>query len=214
MWARWVRYQKERMFWGVAGSLVVFLIGLAVVVAMSMYRLIVYTYLKEIDYERFRTAAELAAASPVVVRATATADAVPYNLPYDHFTKTKVTIDEILQDESGSLQPGGTLTVLEQYWIKGRAMFPKQTVYNGNYYSKLVPGASYLLYLAEAPQHDSYWTVAFHQGKYNLDGKDKLERRMEKKDPRYGELKQLVLAAYAVRSEKVSPPSPFLFHSF
>lgn len=200
MWARWVRYQKKRMFWGVVGSLAVSLISLIVVVAVSMYHLFGYTYQKEIVYERFQTAAELAAASPVIVKATATADAAPYNLPYDHYTKTKVTIDEVLRDESGSLQPGGTMTVIEQYWIRGRALFPKQTVYNGNYYSKLVPGASYLLYLTEAPQHDSYWTVAFHQGKYNLDRKDKLERRMEKKDPRYGELKQSVLAAYASTS--------------
>ncbi|GAA3413607.1 hypothetical protein ACFFNY_06825 [Paenibacillus hodogayensis] len=207
MWARWGRYQKERMFWRVVGSLFVSLIALVIVVAASMHHLFGYTYQKVIDYERFQTAAELAAASPVIVKATATADAAPYDLPYDHYTKTKVTINEVLQDESGSLQPGGTMTVLEQYWIKGRAMFPKQTVYNGNYYSKLVPGASYLLYLAEAPQHDSYWTVAFHQGKYNLDRKDMLERRMEKKDPRYGRLKQSVLAAYAARRETASPPS-------
>lgn len=208
MWDRWVRYQKERKFWGVVGSLVVSLIALVVVVVVSMYHLFGYTYQKDIEIERFQTAAELSAVSPIIVKATATADAAPYNLPYDQYTKTKVTIDEVLQDESGTLQPGGTMTVLEQYWIRGRAMFPKQTVYNGNYYSKLVPGASYLLYLVEAPQHDSYWTMAFHQGKFNLDRKDKLERRMEKKDPRYAELKQSVLAAYASRREKTSPPSP------
>lgn len=205
MWARWVRYRKERMFFGIVGSLAASLIALVGVMAVSMYHLFGYSYQKEIDYERFQTAAELAAVSPVIVKVTATADATPYDLPYDHYTKTNVTIDEVLQDESGSLQPGGTITVLEPYWIRGRAMFPKQTVYNGNYYSKLVPGASYLLYLVEAPQHDSYWTVAFHQGKYNLDRKDKLERRMEKMDPRYGELKQSVLAAYAARRETALP---------
>lgn len=207
MWDRWVRYQKERRFWGALGMLVVNLVVLVVVGVVSMHHLFGYTYLSDIELERFQTEAELAAASPIIVKAIASADAVPYNLPYDHYTKTKVTIDEVLQDESGTLQPGGTLTVLEQYWIRGRAMFPNQTVYNGNYYSKLVPGACYLLYLAEAPQHDSYWTVALHQGKYNLDRKDKLERRMEKKDPRYGELKQSVLAAYAARRETASPPS-------
>ncbi|TMV48567.1 hypothetical protein FE783_16010 [Paenibacillus mesophilus] len=207
MWKRWVRYQKERMFWGAVGILVTNLIAFVVVVMYSMHYLFGYTYLKEIDFVRFQTAAELAAASPVIVKATATADAAPYDLPYDHYTKTKVTIEEVLKDESGSLQPGEKITVLEQYWMKGRAMFPKQTVYNGNYYSKLVSGTSYLLYLAEAPEHDSFQTVAFHQGKYNLDRKDKLERRMEKKDPLYGELKQSVQAAYADKRETPSPPA-------
>ncbi|RKN84512.1 hypothetical protein [Paenibacillus ginsengarvi] len=208
MWARWVRYQKDRMFWGIVGILIVNVIVLVIVVTSSLHHLFRYTYMSEIDYERFRTAAELAAFSPVIVKVTATADAVPYNPPYEHFTKTKVTIDEVLQDKNGLLQPGGTMTVLEQYWIEGRAMFPKQTVYRGNYYSKLVPGASYLLYVAEATRHDSYWTVAFHQGKFNLDRKDKLERRMEKKDPRYGELKRSVLAAYAARTTATDSPLP------
>jgi hypothetical protein len=208
MWDRWVRFLEEWVFWRFVAIFAIHVIACVIVLAYVISQifdiLFGYSYINKAEYVRFQTAEELAEASPVIVKVTATKDSVPYNLPFSHYTKTKVTIDEVLRDESESLQLGETVVVIEQYWISGKAMFPDKTVYNGNYYSKLVPGASYLLFLTEKPDHDGYWTVGFHQGKYNLDRKDKLERRMEKKDPLYGELRQSVLASYAAWREAAS----------
>lgn len=59
-------------------------------------------------------------------------------------------------------------------------------------YTKLVPGAKYLLFLNWSEQRNAYWIHALYQGKINLDGKDQNEKELYLHHAEFKKLKDSV----------------------
>lgn len=97
---------------------------------------------------------------------------------HDSYTLTDVRIDKIIKDAGSKTATGQHVTVIEPVFIVDNGVIPGKTLMSMDEYTKLVPGAKYLLFLNWSEQRNAYWIHALYQGKINLDGKDQNEKEL------------------------------------
>jgi hypothetical protein len=132
----------------------------------------------------------------LVVEATATSHSKQVDLNHeyhDSYTLTEVTVDKVIKDAKSEAATGKPFTVIEPIFIVDNGVAPGKTVMSMGEYTKLVPGAKYILFLNGSDQQNAYWIHASYQGKINPDGKDQRKKDLYLRHANFKKLKDSVM---------------------
>jgi hypothetical protein len=172
-------------------------VSLSLVLAIVGYqiadrRIVAEVKSSEANVKLYDNVNDLMKDTSLVVEATITSNSKQIDLinEYnDSYTLTEVVIDKIIKDDKKSPVTANNATVIEPVSIVDNGVIPGKTMLTMDEYTKLVPGAKYILFLNWSEQRNAYWIHALYQGKINIDGKDLRERDLYLHDDGFKKLK-------------------------
>ena len=166
-----------------------------------------YQMASEIDPPAFNRLDALVHYSPVIVEINAVRGSeTDRSNEARPVTKTNVIVSNVIKDGmKQGIREGDSITVLEGYYAVDRPGFlPGRTLFTYGNYTRLLPNATYLLFLLWSDANQAYSLIPGHAGKMNLDGKDRDETRYESQSSSYSKLKSEAIARY--RSTGINTP--------
>jgi len=172
-------------------------VSLSLVLAIVGYqiadrRIVAEVKSSEANVKLYDNVNDLMKDTSLVVEATITSNSKQIDLINEYngsYTLTEVVIDKIIKDDKKSPVTANNATVIEPVSIVDNGVIPGKTMLTMDEYTKLVPGAKYILFLNWSEQRNAYWIHALYQGKINIDGKDLRERDLYLHDDGFKKLK-------------------------